>query len=37
MAKFMKFNEAPNLKKNYKHNIDVLVDRLVIKITFNKD
>ncbi|MDC0060634.1 excinuclease ABC subunit UvrA [Pelagibacteraceae bacterium] len=24
-------DDAPNLKKNFKHNIDVLVDRLVIK------
>jgi excinuclease ABC subunit A len=24
-------DDVPNLKKNFKHNIDVLVDRLVIK------
>ena len=28
---------VPKLKKNFKHNIDVLVDRLVVKKIFNND
>ena len=31
MEIFYEIDDVPNLKKNFKHNIDVLVDRLVIK------
>jgi len=27
---------VPNLKKNYKHNIDVIIDRLIVKKNINK-
>ena len=29
--KFMKLMNTPSLKKNYKHNIEVLIDRIVVK------
>ena len=30
-------DDSPKLKKNFKHNIDVLIDRLIIKKIFKKD
>ena len=30
-------DEVPSLKKNFKHNIDVVIDRLVVKKISNKD
>ena len=30
-------HETPSLKKNFKHNIDVLIDRIIVKKTLNKD
>ena len=30
-------DEVPRLKKNFKHNIDVLIDRLVLKKIYNND
>ena len=29
-SKIYEIDEVPNLKKNYKHNIDVLVDRVLV-------